>query len=180
MADSSRLFFALWPDARSRRQFERAAKILHRACGGKMTRSDSIHLTLAFLGAVDNSKIDSLKALAAEIRADAFDLAIDRSGYWKHNRIAWAGCSENSAQLSDLAGQLADKLRQAGYTLETRPFAAHVTLLRHADSPEILPEIVPFCWQVDRFSLVESVSTETGVRYRQLAGWGLGACRDVN
>ena len=50
-----RLFFALWPDEGVRAELARWTRALHAACGGRTTRADKLHLTLAFLGEVTSS-----------------------------------------------------------------------------------------------------------------------------
>jgi 2'-5' RNA ligase len=49
-------------------------------------------------------------------------------------------------------------LRSAGFTLEDRPFRAHVTVARDAAKPDaVQPEgVLPVAWTVDNLSLVRS------------------------
>ncbi len=149
-----RVFFALWPDGATRSRLESLAKDLHRACGGRITRSESIHLTLAFLGDVEDSK--PLCGIASEISANSFEIKIDQAGYWKHNRIAWAGASEIPSALSELERSLRTALEASGYPLEKRAFLPHVTLLRRGFLPKTLPDFEPFPWKVSAFCLVRS------------------------
>ena len=56
--------------------------------------------------------------------------------------------------------------------MDSRPFRAHLTLLRHAGAHprEAHPD---FLWPVERFALYASEPTARGVRYRELGGWPL-------
>ncbi|MBV8032773.1 MAG: RNA 2',3'-cyclic phosphodiesterase, partial [Betaproteobacteria bacterium] len=83
-----RLFFALWPPPETARALTRWAAAVQRSSGGRVTAEATIHLTLAFLG-----EADAVKAAGAvrEVRAKAFDLAIDAAKYWRHNKIVWVG-----------------------------------------------------------------------------------------
>ncbi|NNM81107.1 MAG: RNA 2',3'-cyclic phosphodiesterase [Burkholderiales bacterium] len=149
-----RVFFALWPDEATRWRLEAVSKLLHRCCDGKVTRPESIHLTLAFLGEVEDSQ--PLCAIASKISANSFEINIDRAGYWKHNRIAWAGTSEIPSALAELEKKLRTALEASGYLLEKRPFLPHVTLLRRGFAPKTLPGFEPFQWSVSAFCLVRS------------------------
>ena len=61
------VFFALWPDAAAA-DLARIAGEAARLCGGRATRQETLHLTLAFLG---NLGVDRLPALAAAVDGPA-------------------------------------------------------------------------------------------------------------
>jgi 2'-5' RNA ligase len=175
-ASPQRLFFALWPDAASAAALGRAARAAARVCGGKPTRPETIHLTLAFIGNVPAERVTVLRQLAPRVDAGPFDLELDRIGFWRHNRILWAGAGGVPPALTLLVGQLNGLLREAGFRLEDRPFAAHVTLLRRADcrgGAERGIDFAPLRWPVTEFVLMESVLRPEGADYRPLARYGL-------
>ena len=122
-------FFAAWPPAATAAALEAWAKALE----GRVTAAQKIHLTLAFLGRV---AADRASGAARSIQGSAHALPLERAQYWKHNRIIWAGPRETPAALAALVEALHAALRRAGYTLEERPYAAHVTLLRSAPPRE--------------------------------------------
>jgi len=155
---SSRYFFAVWPPAATAAALEGWAKKLE----GRVTSAPKIHLTLAFLGSVAPEK--ALEA-ARSVTARAHVLPIEKAQYWKHNRIVWAGPRETPAVLAALVEALHASLRQAGYTLEARPFAAHVTLLRSAAPPRELPPLPGVEWPVSEFTLVRSAVSNKGSAY---------------
>jgi 2'-5' RNA ligase len=47
-------------------------------------------------------------------------------------------------------------LREDGFTLEDRPFAAHVTLVRKANPPKSIPPLPKVEWPAAEFALVRS------------------------
>jgi 2'-5' RNA ligase len=136
-------------------------------------RRDSLHLTLAFIGAATPSQIELLHTLAGQVREPAYELVLDRLGWWPHNRIFWAGCHEAPSSQRRLFAALAEPLRAAGFSLDTRPHLPHVTLVRQArcDGLPALP--APIRWDATSFSLVESLLQPSGARYRELARWPL-------
>ncbi|CAB1367979.1 RNA 2',3'-cyclic phosphodiesterase [Denitratisoma oestradiolicum] len=171
--DSRRLFFALWPSTALAGELHRLAAEARPACGGRLMARDTLHLTLAFLGQVEETRLLELHDIAAAIRVPAFTLTLDRLGYWRHNRILWAGCATLPPELEALAAALHQALRHAGFAMEERPFAAHVTLLRNARC-EVVPGLaLSQSWSVAGFGLVESRPSPAGADYRMLASWPL-------
>jgi 2'-5' RNA ligase len=169
VSEYKRLFFALWPDARTGAALEAAAARARTWCGGRPPRPGHIHLTLAFLGRVEAARVAELERLAGTIGAARFTLSLDRLGYWKHNRILWAGCASAPAPLRDLAAALGDRLAAAGLGGERRSFAAHLTLLRDARSAPPPDAGLHLDWPVDEIRLVESRLEPGGAVYVPLA-----------
>lgn len=135
---------------------------------------DSLHLTLAFLGDVAAERLAAAALAAVRVRSPAFALHLDRVGYWRHNKVVWAGCDAMPPALADLAASLAASLRQQGFALDERPFAPHVTLLRKAGSAFDEPAWSGVGWPVREFTLVESRLSGSGSRYTVLQRWPLG------
>src|SRR5690606_10650260 len=50
-----RVFYALWPDEETRASLARATRHAVRRCGGRPIRRENLHITLAFLGSVDET-----------------------------------------------------------------------------------------------------------------------------
>ncbi len=169
-----RLFFALWPDDATRAVLNRTGKWLHQHWGGRRMRADTLHLTLAFLGRTPVGQLDDLAACAATVRADAFELILDRPGYWRHNRIGWLGASRTPPQYVELIGALNAALQAAGYPVDTRPHVPHVTLLRNTAGGE--PQAcVPVSWSASEFVLVASRTEAEGAQYEVIRRWFLMA-----
>ena len=174
----ARVYFALWPPAAIAEPLAGTARSAASQLGGKATRPESIHLTLAFLGAVAESGLPLLVRTAAGVRAAPFDLQIDRLGYWSHNRLLWAGCSAPPPELPGLAKALQQQLGAAGFAVADadRPFAAHLTLLRKLPAghpPQILPPFAPLAWSCTSFVLVRSQLSASGPEYKILAEFPL-------
>lgn len=169
----ARMFFALWPTAATARKLAGHARTLEAQAGGRVTRTDSIHLTLAFLGDIALDRLDTLLAPPADVTAPAFELYLDRLGLWRRNGIGWAAPSRIPEALVDLQMRLSAWLLAAGFRLEARPFVPHVTLIRKA--PGMCPEmaIPPIAWTVREFVLVRSRLSAAGSRYETLDRFAL-------
>ena len=169
---AARVFFALWPDDSVRDALARNARMLHRSCGGRVMRRENVHLTLVFIGDIAVGRLDELRSVAATMSGVAFGIVLDQLGYWRHNRIVWAAPQTVPGPLRELVTGLERALKQAGYEFDRRPYAPHLTMIRDAREPRVLPALdVP--WPVADFALVQSVRDEHGSRYQVVASWPL-------
>jgi 2'-5' RNA ligase len=166
------LFFAIWPPRAAADALHAWALAAQRACGGRVTRADTIHLTLAFLGEVEESLLPDLKSIA--LKGEPHALAIEQSRYWQHNRIVWVGPREIPAPLQSLSGLLSKELAEKRFKTEKRPFAAHITLIRKARDPGELPPLPAVDWPVTEFVLVRSQLSAAGPAYEVLQRYPLG------
>jgi len=139
--------------------------------GGKPVPAGKIHLTLAFLGDVDEARLEPAKLAAAALRESGFEMVLDQAGSFRGARVAWAGCAVVPAGLARLQASLAGALAAQGFVLEDRPFAAHVTLVRKVARPLAPEAAAPIRWRARELSLVRS-ELGTG-RYRPEGAWDL-------
>ena len=174
-----RLFFALWPGAATAAALHARARALKDECDGRAMRRDTIHLTLAFLGAVPSPEVARLSAIAADIGAAPFTLELDRVGAWHGNRILWSGPAHTPPALALLAQTLADRLRAAGFELEQRVFMPHVTLVRNARRAPQLSATRALQWPVASFVLVVSERAGSGAQYRVIGRWPLREIKEA-
>ena len=171
--ETLRLFFALWPDDATRDALDRTGKWLHRHWGGRRMRADTLHITLAFLGATPADQLDTLFACADAVQAEPYELLLDQAGYWRHNRIGWLGASETPPQHAELVEALNAQLRAAGFPVDDRPHVPHVTLLRKSDGGAV-PDCRAVNWPIGDFVLVKSITESDGARYEVVRRWALG------
>lgn len=174
-AGRARVFFALWPDAPVRRGLAQLAVEARTECGGRATPSDKIHLTLVFVGDIERSRIAALKACAAPIDAQPFELELDALGWWRHNRIVWAGAKRCPSAIVALVAALSANVAGLGIAVDDRPYVPHVTLVRNARGAPKQLLMAPLVWRARELVLVESVSGAGGSRYEVIAKWPFGA-----
>lgn len=183
---TARVFFALWPDAPAAEALLPLASELAAELGGKATRPETLHLTLAFVGNVPESSLGDLQAVADQVSAALGRLApapawcLNRLGYWPHNRVLWAGGDHFPALLATLAAQLAGPVQRLG--LGPQPpeqrFAPHVTLVRKAlkaPPPDRLAALkkAPVDWPCRDFVLVRSRPAAHASAYETIGRWPL-------
>ena len=143
----------------------------------KWVRSDQMHLTLKFLGSVDDGAVPQVCAMVQEIanRFDAFDLRCRGVGvFGRPARVVWAG-ADGGQPLNAMQRELDDRFTQAGWAAENRAFSAHLTLCRvkSAAAGHILAEAVRSfddavfgdVW-IDSVAVYESRLSAAGPEYR--------------
>lgn len=145
---------------------------VQRKSGGRVTRAETIHLTLAFLGDVEEERVSILRKL--RVRGRRRRLPIEQARYWTRNRIVWVGPSETPGALLDLVSALESELKDHQFRTEERKFAAHITLIRKARDPGRLPSLPDVEWPVEEVVLVRSHLSAEGSRYEVLERYPLG------
>lgn len=111
---------------------QRLADLGHGVPGARWTPTDNMHLTLRFIGEVEEEVGDDIDDALDSVRASGFDLAFDRVdsfGSKERARSIWAGIIANPA-LNHLQGKIESTLVRAGLPPEGRKFVPHVTLAR--------------------------------------------------
>ncbi len=101
---------------------------------GRFLDSRSIHLTLKFLGNVEEEQIPHINgALEKSAQGIApFDLKIQRINVVPHlrnPRVVWMGVNGSEA-LGELRERIERRFEEIGFPRETREFKPHLTLLR--------------------------------------------------
>lgn len=156
----------------------------------RWTSSEQWHLTLAFLGEVEERVLDQLhiRLERAAARHRVQRLAIAGAGAFPRPhraRILWAGVEANKRALAALAASVGAAARRAGAPppVQGRRFAAHLTLARcreDADLSQFTGALAGFAgrpWTAESVRLVRShpVSGQAGrpPRYEELARWPL-------
>jgi 2'-5' RNA ligase len=138
-----------------------------------VVRSPNIHLTLAFLGDVPVERIDDLATMARAIGGSPFDLAIDTHGYWRHNRIVWAGAAHCPAPLRELVARLVRALQATGFECDAREYVPHITLLRGAHRAPHSHWAGTIVWRAAEFTLVRSARRGGALVYEIVNRWSL-------
>ncbi|WP_265942595.1 RNA 2',3'-cyclic phosphodiesterase [Dechloromonas sp. A34] len=174
---TARVFFGLWPSPELAGQLAAIAEAAAGQFGGRPTRLDTIHLTLAFLGDIPEAQLPTLCDVARRVAFRPFELTLDQVGFWPRPRLLWAGCRASVPALGGLVAELREGIVEAGFSAHDheRTFIPHVTLVRRipaspaGDIAHRLPPIAPLRWPCQDFVLVRSQLAVTGSRYQTIA-----------
>ena len=95
---------------------------------------ERMHLTLRFIGEVDDATAESIvAAMRARIAMDSFDVRWDGLGAFPPRgapRVLWVGVASGSAELTRAESVVSERLAVVGIPPEDRPYSPHLTLAR--------------------------------------------------
>ena len=100
--------------------------------GARWVPPENYHLTLRFIGEVENWRADEVDEALSAIRCRTFDLSLRGVGtFEKAGKIQalWIGVEKNEG-LTHLQSKVETALQRVGLEPERRRFAPHVTLAR--------------------------------------------------
>ena len=145
--------------------------------GGRPTAADARHVTLAFIGDQDASKLHRIEAAcaAAAVQGQAENYILDRLGGFpspKARIIALTGLTPPG--LGRLALDLGDRLRAVGCDVERRPLRVHVTVARLREVRAIPAQVIaPLRVRAEEIRLYESELLPAGARYHLVSAFPL-------
>ncbi|MER3126927.1 RNA 2',3'-cyclic phosphodiesterase [Bacillus pumilus] len=136
----------------------------------KWTAPDDYHVTLIFLGAIPNERLEKVIELLEILtnEASVFSLELNEVGYFGEKdrpRVFFAKPNENGA-LMQLREKVKDAVLSAGHPVEKRPFHPHMTIARkwNADHSYVNQAPLgkdPYVMEVSRITLFEIRPKET-------------------
>jgi 2'-5' RNA ligase len=174
------LFFALWPPPGWASPLVEAAASTIDMAGARAMHPSDLHVTLSFLGSVEETRLEALRSRAAALRADAFALQFDRIELWPESRVLVAACSQIPTAGLALAQGLQLAASELGLAPDRKSWRPHLTLARSV-LPSYLPAELqaerqlrsPLTWSARRFFLAESLVGAQPPRYATLGSWPL-------
>ena len=103
--------------------------------GVKWLKPDNIHLTLKFLGNVEEENIEKVKDVLAQTASQAgpFKIKLSSPGAFPgpgNPRVIWIGIEEGKNETSSLVNILESELAPLGIEKKSRAFHPHLTLAR--------------------------------------------------
>lgn len=146
------------------------------------TRPVNIHLTLRFLGEVEEKQLAAIaRAMQGSVQGIApFPLHLSRLGAFpnlRRPRVLWAGLAGEIQVAEELQARLEERLEATGFACETKAFHPHLTLarLKSVTNPRLWSEAVDqtqlpqLAFEVQRIVLFQSKLHPGGAQYTELA-----------
>lgn len=183
-----RLFIAITPPATALAEIDAAVTPL-RATRPELSwsRPQSWHVTLAFLGEVDEAVLPRLAARLerAAARHPRLELSTAGAGAFPtipRARVLWTGVRGNHDALRAMSGSVARGAGRAGAPPpgKQRRFRPHITLARCRQPADVRPLVTALAdysgpaWTADRIHLIRSYLGPQP-RYESLGDWPLSA-----
>jgi len=154
------------------------------ACGlnVRWVATGNIHLTLKFLGEVDEDEVDAIAAVLTEAVHGFAPLRLAAAGVGvfpsiKRARVIWVGITGQLPEFAALQRSIADRLAAIGYPHETRPYSGHLTLgrvkgpmaaSRLTTAMGAFRDFASETFEVDRVVLFKSDLRPSGALYTEL------------
>jgi len=154
----------------------------------RWVKVDNIHLTILFLGSVDEDTIGDIEEKVNVVVKgfSAFKTKLNAVGafpHWRRPRVIWIGLNGDIGRLSNLRNKLLEELKVLGFMPEKRPFRPHLTLGRFKgpidrgeDMKWILDryrDINSDLYQLNELILYKSDLKPDGPVYTKMATWPL-------
>ncbi len=170
-----RVFIALSLPTRTMDNLQRTATQLQPfITSGSLVPEQNYHLTLHFLGEVNESDLIFVQAAMDEVKdMVAPTLVMHRLVMMRPSNAVCVKLAQNKL-LNDLHEALGNKLEQCGFTVEHRAFRPHVTLLRRGTFSLPFSEasknatIYNMPFECGKVTLYQSRLTENGAIYTEL------------
>lgn len=114
----------------------------------KLVKPENIHITLKFLGDIDEELVEEIEKTIRQSIKDisSFKIKLVGTGVFPNQRyikIIWIGIRDHG-ELGKIANNIDEQLAKFGFEKEKRPFSPHLTIARvkSAKNKEKLMEIV--------------------------------------
>jgi len=107
----------------------------HSSTGVKWVAADHFHVTLKFLGNVQESDLPAIEAALRRAAASVEPFDVEMAGLgafpnWRRPQVLWSGVREGAQPLACLAGAVEAESSKLGPAPEKGRFKAHVTIGR--------------------------------------------------
>jgi RNA 2',3'-cyclic 3'-phosphodiesterase len=146
------------------------------------TRPENIHLTLRFLGEVDERRIGEVERVCVDSAAEfrPFTLRLNDTGVFpnaRQPRVLWAGLAGEIEKAVEMRKRLNDGLALIGFELEEKDFHPHLTIGRvksNKNARELLAlasarQVPALSFVVTEIVLMKSELHPAGARYTPIA-----------
>lgn len=166
---------------------DRLSRIAGGLPGARWIAPENYHVTLRFIGEVDDGTAADVDAALDRLAAQPFALTLDGMGTFGRGHMAktlWVAV-QRAEPLQHLRDKVESALVRAGLPPDERKYTAHVSLARLGSTPESrLAEFLAVNGafragpiSVDRFVLYESILGRDGGVYRELRSYPFGGWR---
>ena len=143
----------------------------HNIDGVKWEKAEKLHVTLKFLGDVDEASVEEISHLLGKLvhGYSPFNINISDFGGFpnlKNPKVLYVGLSHNS-ELSQFQNELENDLHSLGFENENRRFIPHISIARVKKGINIIETvpITPSIFDITQIGLIKSELKPEGSVY---------------
>jgi len=147
----------------------------------KVRPAKAFHLTLKFLGEVEEKKIEEIKSALKATKFKKFNTTLTEIGVFPSEdyiRVVWVGLNDPKSIITNLQKEVDSKLETLGFKKDTK-FHPHVTLARVKfveDKERFIKNLKEIkiekkSFKITEFKLIKSILTPEGPIYEDLASF---------
>jgi 2''-5'' RNA ligase len=153
--------------------------------GVKPVERENLHITLKFLGEINETVVDILKNALKKVKFMKFNVHVYGLGAFpkvSNPRVVWAGVKEGFQELITLYNFVNEEIKSEGLRFEEEGFHPHITLARvkyRENIKEVIKLINDYMnedfgtFEVDHFNLKQSILTSNGPIYKDIEVFNL-------
>lgn len=135
------------------------AKLQTSVIGARWLKPEGIHLTLKFIGYIEETQIDPISDAVCQVITDQKPLVLKVEGIGvfpnlKRPRVIWVGLTGDIGRLMLIQKRIEESLSLLGFPVENRPFSPHLTVGR-VPSPKKLADLT------DRIRELEGITFDS-------------------
>lgn len=143
--------------------------------GIKKVSPENFHITMRFLGEIDDRQAEAIKKKLGEIEAEKFKVSLDKICFFPNEnrmRVIWIGVKEGQDKIINLQKEIDLRLEELGFPKEQNEFKPHLTIARIKfikDKKRILEDAgcikIEKSFTAESFDLMQSILDRSGPEY---------------
>jgi 2'-5' RNA ligase len=151
-------------------------------CSGNFVEKMNLHLTLTFLGELDEEKLESVKNVLSKIDFRKFPVETGDIGFFPNKefvKVLWVEIVSN--EISSLRDEIESKLKKEGFEFKNIDFVPHLTVARiksikdkknfHSIVDEFhLPKMF---FVAEDFVLMKTILKKNSIEYKFIEKYGM-------
>lgn len=168
-----RLFIAINLPEELKAKIAKAVKNID-SPGLKKVGPENLHLTMKFLGEVDDKQLEAVKRKLGGIKGECFKISLEGFGFFPNEnyiKVVWVGVEEGHQEIINLQKEIDTLLSEVGFAKE-KNFEPHLTIARVKFLKDLkgLAEFaaktkINATFEANSFELMESILRPGGPEY---------------
>lgn len=152
------------------------------SCSGNFVEKESLHLTLTFLGEIDEERLETAKKALSKIDFRRFPVETGNIGFFPNKefvKVLWVDIL--SDKISSLREEIENVLKKEGFDFKNLDFVPHLTVARikNIRNKKLFHQILDdfrlpkMLFIAEDFAIMKSVLKKSGPEYKIVEKYGM-------